>query len=140
MRASNPIFLVIYSLLWTSTVNATEAIENCQNIKDPEHRLACYDRAVSKKQKRESSVKQAQPLSQSQHPPIQSLSANILSAKKRKRGEWELLLDNGQRWLQIDTDYIQLKAGQVVTIQAGAYAGYYLKVEGANRQVSVKRI
>ncbi len=56
-------------------------------------------------------------------------------------GDTVFRLENGQVWQQAESDRLAFKAERpVITIRRGWFGVYYLKVEGANKQIRVKRI
>lgn len=56
-------------------------------------------------------------------------------------GDTVFTLENGQVWKQVETDRLSFSAERpVITIRRGWFGAFYLKVEGANKQIRVKRI
>lgn len=56
-------------------------------------------------------------------------------------GDTEFPLENGQVWKQVESDRLALTAERpTITIRRGWFGVFYLKVEGANKQIRVKRI
>ncbi len=50
-------------------------------------------------------------------------------------------LENGQVWRQAEADRLKMNAERpMITIKRGWFGVYYLKVEGANKRIRVKRI
>lgn len=56
-------------------------------------------------------------------------------------GDTVFQLENGQVWKQAEADRLVMKAERpMMNIRRGWFGVYYLKVEGSNRQIKVKRI
>lgn len=56
-------------------------------------------------------------------------------------GDTVFQLENGQVWKQSESDRLSVKMERpMITIRRGWFGAYYLKVEGANKQIRVKRI
>lgn len=56
-------------------------------------------------------------------------------------GDTVFQLENGQVWKQSETDRLSVTLERpMITVRRGWFGAYYLKVEGANKQVKVKRI
>ena len=70
----------------------------------------------------------------------ESISSSITKLKKLLRGQWVISLANGQKWQQVDGTKLKLKVGNTVHLKKGMMRAVYLKKEGSNRSISVKRI
>lgn len=71
----------------------------------------------------------------------QSISSRYDGTFDGWTGETVFPLENGQVWQQVETDRLAFRAERpVITIRRGWFGVYYLKVQGANKQIRVKRI
>ena len=68
------------------------------------------------------------------------ITATIIQAKKMLRGQWQVSLNNGQKWQQKDTVYLKLTSGDEVILEEGALGAFYLKKLTSNRRIRVRRI
>lgn len=71
---------------------------------------------------------------------VNEITATITQAKKMLRGQWEVSLNNGQKWQQKDTVYLKLTSGDEVILEEGALGAFYLKKLTSNRRIRVRRI
>jgi hypothetical protein len=137
---------------------------DCKKITDPSQRLACYDQAASvldqaeakgdivvvnreqaRKVRRQAfgfTLPSMSLFSRGEKPEeIATAEGKIASARKLLNGRWEVKLEDGATWVQIDTTEIPLdpKPGQAVKIRK-ASLGSYLMTVGNQRGVKVHRI
>lgn len=71
----------------------------------------------------------------------QSVSSRYDGTFNGWTGDTIFRLENGQVWQQAESDRLAYDAERpVITIRRGWFGVYYLKVEGANKQIRVKRI
>ena len=71
---------------------------------------------------------------------IESIDAKITTVGLRLEGGWLLTIDNGSRWEQIDSEYINRpREGQQVNIRRATLSGYIAKVE-KGRAFRVRRL
>lgn len=58
------------------------------------------------------------------------------------RGKTVFELDNGMVWRQVEQDIlgIRSRSNPQVTIEPGLFGSWYLKLEGVNRRIQVKRV
>ncbi|NNF51613.1 MAG: hypothetical protein HKN59_04160 [Gammaproteobacteria bacterium] len=71
----------------------------------------------------------------------QTLTSRYAGAFTGWTGDTVFQLQNGQVWKQVETGRLSFRAeNPVITIRRGWFGAFYLKVEGANKQVRVKRI
>lgn len=54
--------------------------------------------------------------------------------------KWTLTLENGQRWKQIESDRVKIKAGDTVTIKRASFGSFLLTKQGTSRTSRVKRL
>jgi len=71
---------------------------------------------------------------------VNSIELTISQLKKLIRGGWKITFENGQKWQQKDSTRINLKVSDNVVIEKGAFGVFYLKKEGTNKRVRVKRL
>ena len=70
-----------------------------------------------------------------------SVRARIPGPFKGWNGKTEFKLDNGQVWRQLVADRFRVNLDSpMVTIEKGLFGGFYLKVDGYNKTVRVRRI
>jgi hypothetical protein len=73
-------------------------------------------------------------------PELQQLTANVTGVAERPWGELVVTLDNGQIWVEIESDSgVRLKAGDQVTIKTGALHSYLLTAPNG-RSSKVRRL
>lgn len=68
------------------------------------------------------------------------LTLTLQDIKKDPRNKRSFYLENGQVWKQTDDASILIKSGDTAIIEKGLLGAYFLKKEGTNRRVKVKRI
>ncbi len=72
---------------------------------------------------------------------LEQLSFTIKSVKKNPYGQRRFTFENGQVWQQKDgTTAGKYSVGSEVTIKRGVLNSFYLKKEGSNRTLKVKRV
>jgi hypothetical protein len=137
---------------------------DCKKITDPTQRLACYDQAAgvldqaeakgdivvvnreqARKVRRQAfgfTLPSMSLFSRGEKPEeIATAEGKIASARKLLNGRWEVKLEDGATWVQIDATEIPLdpKRGQAVKIRK-ASLGSYLMTVGNQREVKVHRV
>lgn len=141
-----------------------EALINCRAIADSTERLACYDAkvaAIDEAEKKDeivladrASMKEARRgLFGFSIPKLKifgndgeeeekfELTAKIDSAYQANPGKWTIVLDNGARWVQIDTKVIRKdpKPGMEIKIREAAMGSYFANVAGQTA-IRMKRV
>lgn len=141
-----------------------EALINCRAIADSIERLACYDAkvaAIDEAEKKDeivladrASMKEARRgLFGFSIPKLKifgndgeeedkfELTAKINSAYQANPGKWTIVLDNGARWVQIDTKVIRKdpKPGMEIKIREAAMGSYFANVAGQTA-IRMKRV
>lgn len=61
------------------------------------------------------------------------------SLEKSIRKRWLITFENGQVWKQSDTEYLDLSVGDTVHLSKGLFGAIYLKKDGSNRRIKVRR-
>lgn len=131
-------------------------MHQCANIKYGRDRLRCFDALASDLHKYIAPPPVAgEPVAK---PPVarktdfgmehelakatpQSVRASISGPFKGWSGKTEFKLDNGQVWRQLVSGKFRVNLDSPkVTIEKGMFGGYYLKVDGYNKTVRVRRI
>ena len=132
-----------------------EALISCRAVSDSTERLACYDAkvaAIDDAEKKDeivladrASMKEARRgLFGFSIPKLKifgndgkdeekfELTAKIGSAYQSSPGKWTIVLDNGARWVQIDTKVIRRdpKPGMEIKIREAAMGSYFANVAG----------
>jgi hypothetical protein len=69
-----------------------------------------------------------------------TMTVNIVNVSENVRGEKTITFDNASVWRQVDNSNLRLKKGQKVIIERGLFGAFYLKVDGLNQTMKVKRI
>lgn len=141
-----------------------EELVNCRTIADPTARLACYDTkvaAIDEAEKKDelvladkSAMKEARrglfgfsiPKlkifgNDSKEDEKFELVAKIDSAYQASYGKWTIVLDDGARWVQIDTQVLRKDParGQEIKIRAAAMGSYFANIEG-QRAIRMRRV
>ncbi|MFI4965019.1 MAG: hypothetical protein ACHP9T_06595 [Caulobacterales bacterium] len=136
---------------------------DCRKLSDSAARLACYDQAASvldqaeakgdivvvnreqaRKVRRQAfgfSLPSISLFERGEKPDeIASAEGKIASARKTLSGKWEIKLEDGATWIQVDLTEIPIdpKPGQPVKIHKGAMGSYMMEV-GNQRAVKVHR-
>ena len=137
---------------------------DCKKIADPTQRLACYDQAAgvldqaeakgdivvvnreqARKVRRQAfgfTLPSMSLFSRGEKPEeIATAEGKIASARRLVTGRWEVKLEDGATWVQIDSSEIPLdpKPGQAVKIRRASLGSYMMTV-GNQREVKVHRI
>jgi hypothetical protein len=77
---------------------------------------------------------------------IKSLTASVIDIARNKRGQYIIILDNGQIWRQIRADTNKLRVpsagaeGMSVVIKRKSLGAHALYLNGENRSIRVERI
>jgi hypothetical protein len=141
-----------------------EELVNCRSISDPTARLACYDTkvaAIDEAEKKDelvladkTAMKEARrglfgfsiPKlkifgNDSKEDEKFELVAKIDSAYQASYGKWTIVLDDGARWVQIDTQVLRKNParGMEIKIRAAAMGSYFANIDGA-RAIRMKRV
>jgi hypothetical protein len=132
-----------------------EALVNCRTIVDPTERLTCYDAKVAAleeaEQKEELVLADKESMKEARRglfgftiPKLKifgndgqkedkfELVAQIQSAYQANPGKWTIILDNGARWVQIDTNVLRKDPapGMEIKIRKAAMGSYFANVAG----------
>jgi hypothetical protein len=141
-----------------------QTLIDCKKIADPTQRLACYDQAAgaldqaeakgdivvvnreqARKVRRQAfgfTLPSMSLFSRGEKPEeIATAEGKIASARRLPTGRWEVKLDDGATWVQIDATEIPLdpRAGQAVKVRKAALGSYMMTV-GNQREVKVHRV
>ncbi|MEM8981693.1 MAG: hypothetical protein AAGC71_01610 [Pseudomonadota bacterium] len=68
------------------------------------------------------------------------LTAAVASVSTTASGRFRITLDNEQTWTQTESARFRLREGDAVEIRRGQLGAYFLKKQGKNRSVRVRRI
>jgi hypothetical protein len=119
--------------LCTMVVAATaqilpDTIQACRKDTDDARRLACFDRETARYPM---TSEHGFGLSPSQAaataPRVAQLNAKVVDLRERPHAGFIATLDNGQVWVQYETDMRQdIHPGDVVTIRPGALGSYWM--------------
>ena len=141
-----------------------EELVNCRTIADPTERLACYDTKVAAMDEAEkkdelvladkASMKEARRgLFGFSIPKLKifgnegkeeekfELVAKIDSAYQASPGKWTIMLDDGARWVQIDTQVMRKNPGRgmEIKIREAAMGSYFANIDG-QRAIRMRRV
>jgi hypothetical protein len=141
-----------------------EALVNCRAIADPTERLACYDNkvaAIDEAEKKDelvladkASMKEARRgLFGFSIPKLKifgndgkqdekfELTAKIDSAYQASYGKWTIILEDGARWVQIDSQAVRKDParGMEVKIREAAMGSYFANIAG-QRAIRMRRV
>lgn len=141
-----------------------EELVACRSIADPVARLACYDAkvaAIDEAEKKDelvladkSAMKEARRgLFGFSIPKLKifgndgkedekfELVTKIDSAYQASYGKWTIVLEDGARWVQIDTQVLRKDpaGGQEIKIRAAAMGSYFANING-QRAIRMKRV
>lgn len=144
----------------------TQALKACSFIENDFNRLLCYDNTMAGKPLTKPTVTQklTAPSTSTSTPAVavvdapkddfglehkqdkknkenkeSEIKATITSVEKALYGELIITLNNNQKWRQIGSDSIRLKASDAVTITRGVFNSFLLSKDGQNRSIRVKR-
>jgi hypothetical protein len=137
---------------------------NCRKLTDSAARLDCYDKAAAALDQAESkgdivvvNREQARKVRRQafgftlpsislfergeKAEDIASTDGRVSSARRLSTGRWEIKLEDGATWVQIDASEIPIdpKPGQSVKIRKAALGSYMMAV-GNQREVKVRRV
>ena len=70
---------------------------------------------------------------------VSEITAVVGKVEESLRGKLIITLADGQVWRQTDNEDLKIKAGQTVTISRGMLGAFYLKKQGTNSRIRVKR-
>jgi hypothetical protein len=132
----------------------------CRAIAEPQQRLACYDREVAALEAAEATsqirVVDAQQVSRTRRTlfglalpdlnifggdddpaAVTEINATIRSATQDPSGKWIFVLDDGARWVQLDSRELNIdpRAGQPIRIRRAAMGSFLANV---NRQIAIR--
>lgn len=141
-----------------------EELVNCRTIADPTERLACYDTKVAAMDEAEkkdelvladkASMKEARRgLFGFSIPKLKifgnegkeeekfELVAKIDSAYQASPGKWTIMLDDGARWVQIDSQVMRKNPGRgmEIKIREAAMGSYFANIDG-QRAIRMRRV
>lgn len=141
-----------------------EELVNCRTIADPTERLACYDTKVAAMDEAEkkdelvladkASMKEARRgLFGFSIPKLKifgnegkeeekfELVAKIDSAYQASPGKWTIMLDDGARWVQIDSQVMRKnpERGMEIKIREAAMGSYFANIDG-QRAIRMRRV
>ncbi len=169
MRTLNICLLFLAVAAGSASANPQQDIEKCAAITNAAERLFCFDSLAAQLEGADISTLPS-PASQTQSKPAaaQRTTATATAAAQQDDfglemqqardsadqiqsrfdgafngwdGDTVFKLENGQVWRQSESGRLSLKAERpMITIKRGWFGAYYLKVEGANKSIKVKRI
>lgn len=141
-----------------------EELVNCRTVSDPTARLACYDAKVTAMDEAEkkdelvladkNAMKEARKgLFGFSIPKLKifgndgkeeekfELVAKIDSAYQANYGKWTIVLEDGARWVQIDTQVLRKNParGMEIKIRAASMGSYFANIDGA-RAIRMRRV
>ena len=135
---------------------------NCRTVTDPAERLACYDTKVAAldeaQSKEEIIVTDREALKEAKRglfglnlpklrifggegeTQLEELTTTIKLARKDNFGKWTLILEDGAKWVQIDSSLLKHdpKPGMVVKIRNAALGSFFVNVE-KQKAIKMKR-
>ncbi|MDT0595490.1 hypothetical protein [Glaciecola petra] len=68
------------------------------------------------------------------------IKATVSTITENSRGLRTFTLVNGQKWREKESSRLKIKVGQEVTLKKGSFSAYFMKKEGSNRTIRVRRI
>lgn len=163
--------VLVASPTWAKDDKLTEArppifeeLVNCRTIADPTERLSCYDAKVAAMDEAEKkdelvladkeSMKEARRgLFGFSIPKLKifgndgkeeekfELVAKIDSAYQASLGKWTILLDDGARWVQIDSQVMRKnpERGMEIKIREASMGSYFANING-QRAIRMRRV
>ena len=69
-----------------------------------------------------------------------TFAGKITKIAKTARGKFVLTFNNGSVWQQTTDTTLKVKEGETVIIERGLLGAFYLKKEGINKRMKVKRV
>lgn len=127
------------------------AVHPCASQPDARERLACYDRAFPPQAAPPGEAASAAAAAAAERfglpvapaktaPELERLSARVVSSGRMAGGDRVYVLDNGQRWRQLDhASTIYVADGELVHIERAAMGGFRL-VTAAGSALRVRRL
>lgn len=108
----------------------------CARIENDKDRLACYD-ALFRTTPEERFGAQA-PVDPEA---VAEIRARVTGVERRARGEYELTLDNGQTWVQVEVKpQLTFRSGDEVVIRKASMGSYRLQHAGRKTSTIVERL
>ena len=71
---------------------------------------------------------------------VDDLRLEVKSVRLTKKGRAEITMQNGQIWLQSDDSRLDIKAGDVCTIERAMLGSFLLNNGRSNRKIRVRRV
>lgn len=141
---------------------AATGMAHCRTLADPAARLRCYD-ALPGPDPASAAPKADGPPPAGPSPPADLfgldpvarsqileasaglatpsfIDARVEQVRTHAGGRLELVLDNGQRWLQSESVSLRIKAGDRVRIRAAALGSHLLQKDATGRGFRVRRL
>lgn len=169
LKICTALLLLTPAAAFANNVDLKTQLQSCQQIADEEQRLSCFDQIVSQldhipaasamaEAKSETQITQvvqssAVPTPQTQQltekfglkkpkpeDVITEISSKVVAVEADLRNKLLITLENGQKWRQIDQEYIQIKPGDSCLVKRGAIGSFLLGIEGAKKRIRVRRV
>lgn len=169
MRILNICLLLLATAAGSASADTRQDIEKCAAIRNAAERLFCFDNMAAELSGAGMSAMPAPAESAKNKPaatgratavtppPAQEDSFGLEMEQVRDSADriqsrydgtfngWDgatvFRLENGQVWKQAESGRLSMKAERpVITIKRGWFGAFYLKVEGANKSIRVKRV
>lgn len=126
-------------LLWTavgsSQANVNVSVNECVDIANDQHRLACYDQLFRGQSQPQPDVVDAtfmaaqKSIAKREAPPPSAerdVNGRITQINKTLHNELLVELDNGQIWRQLSPRFMSIKEGDEVIVKKARLGGYIL--------------
>ena len=144
------VFTVLISILLLSNspfsvANVDSKIELCRIIKDDIERLTCYDKIPTAKAVTKLIVKKKDDtfglgLKELRKDEPELIHLTVKKVKKNPYGILTVTFTDGQKWKQIDSTKLKLKAGNQVIIRKAALGSFFLQKPDSSTSIRIKRI
>ena len=163
IAAAVPVMADVKDTLQRARPPVFEALLNCRNITGGTERLACYDAKVAAMDEAEKngelvladketmketrrglfgfSIPKLKLFDNADGQEEGELVAKIASAYQTSQGRWTVVLENGARWTQIETQLLNKdpKPGMEIKIRPASMGSYFANIAG-QRALRMKRV
>ncbi len=119
----------------------------CRRVADDRERLACYDHLAAAEPASPEELFGLDARASEQRlqaalgvvPPAE-LTATVRAVTRTAEGKLDLLLANGQRWVQVDSGALKVTTGDAVHIRPATLGSFLLQRAGTGRGIRVRRV
>ena len=130
--------------------DAPETLEECAAFPDEVERLACYDEVATttvpdtveamKKAKEEQAKQEFGLFTPGLGQQLDRLEVNFVSIHRNPLGKLEMMTNDGQLWVQVDTKRVIYPSQISGRIKKGSIGSYFFTPDTGDRPMKIKRV